>query len=405
MTAAETSDMDTRRDRILGSAEKIMAQKGAKATISEIARSADVYESTIYHYFKNKEDLLFSVAEEQTRKWMLSLRGGLDDMADPLQKFRRVVGWQLQRFDAEPDFASIVLYQCRSRRNFYIHGAFEQIGQLRLIFEKVLEEGIQTGDFRSDLNKPALWYFVFGLTDMSYLISSSTSNNYKARADLDAIMDLIQPMIRSRNNKGDRKVEKTGKILFAAERMFAEKGFEHTKIQEIAAAAGVADGSIYAYFANKDDLLFSVIEDGFMESPFKQGFKDHLFATESVSEGSALNKIKRFIRHLFFIALIQPDFAKVLVLHGIYNEQFYHTKAFKGFMLYLATIEDILEEGKAEGLFRAKVDNRVFKNLVLGVFSLSVLRWFLQDEGHKRDKVKEIDLLITYLMTAITKSD
>ncbi len=404
MTTTGTSDTDTRRNRILGSAEKIMAKKGAKATISEIARSADVYESTIYHYFKNKEDLLFSVAEEQTGKWMLSLKGGLDDMEDPLQKIRRVIGWQLQRFDAEPDFASIVLYQCRSRRNFYTHSAFEQIGQLRLIFETVLEEGIQTGNFRSDINKPALWYFVFGLTDMSYLLSNPSSSSHKVHADLDLIMDLIQPMIRSRSDKGDRKLEKTGKILNAAERMFAEKGFEHTKIQEIAGAAGVADGSIYAYFANKDDLLFSIIEDGFMESPFKQGFKEHLFATKLFMKESILDEVKRFIRQLFFIALIQPDFAKVLVMHGIYNEQFYHTEAFKRFLAYLSTLEDILEEGKAEGLFRAEVDNRVFRNMVLGVFSLSVLRWFLQDEGHKRDKVKEIDLLITYLVTAITKS-
>ncbi len=379
-----------------------MAQNGAKATISEIARSADVFESTIYHYFKNKEDLLFSVAEEQNRKWMTSLQGRLQRIKDPEEKIRKIIDWQLHRFDLEPDFSAIVLYQCRSRRNFYFHSAFRQIGQLRTVFEQILEEGIKKELFRPDIYKSALWYIVFGLTDMTYLMSNESGSRRKTNDDLEAIMDLVLPIITLKNEKGDRRQEKTGKILKAAERVFAKKGFEHTRIQEIAKAAGVADGSIYDYFSSKDDLLFSVIQDGFIESPFKQGFKDHLFSTSAITLESPLDKLKRYIRQHLFIAVIQPDFAKVLVLHGIYNRQFYGTKAFEALTTYLNTLDDILEEGKTAGLFRENIKNRVFRNLVLGIFSLNVLRWFLQDHGHQRDKVTEIDTVVSYLVRAVT---
>jgi len=48
-------------------------------------------------------------------------------------------------------------------------------------------------------------------------------------------------------------------ILDAAARMFAEKGFHRTTTKEIAQAAGVSEGTIYNYFANKGDLVIGII--------------------------------------------------------------------------------------------------------------------------------------------------
>ena len=53
---------------------------------------------------------------------------------------------------------------------------------------------------------------------------------------------------------------KREKIIEAATRVFAEKGFYQAKISEIARLASVADGTIYLYFGNKDELLFHVFE-------------------------------------------------------------------------------------------------------------------------------------------------
>ncbi|RCG27269.1 TetR/AcrR family transcriptional regulator [Sphaerisporangium album] len=45
------------------------------------------------------------------------------------------------------------------------------------------------------------------------------------------------------------------RLLGAATRLFADKGFEGTSVQEIVAAAGVTKGAMYHYFGSKDDLL------------------------------------------------------------------------------------------------------------------------------------------------------
>src|SRR5215472_16679920 len=49
-------------------------------------------------------------------------------------------------------------------------------------------------------------------------------------------------------------------ILDAATRVFARKGFNRATIRDVAQDAGVADGTIYNYFANKTDLLFGLLE-------------------------------------------------------------------------------------------------------------------------------------------------
>ena len=60
-----------------------------------------------------------------------------------------------------------------------------------------------------------------------------------------------------------RHEAKYQRILDAALEIFARKGFHEAKISEIARTAGVADGTIYLYFKNKDDLLIYLFEEQF----------------------------------------------------------------------------------------------------------------------------------------------
>ena len=48
------------------------------------------------------------------------------------------------------------------------------------------------------------------------------------------------------------------RLLAVATRMFAEKGFGNTSVQEIVEAAGVTKGAMYHYFGSKDDLLYEI---------------------------------------------------------------------------------------------------------------------------------------------------
>jgi AcrR family transcriptional regulator len=66
-------------------------------------------------------------------------------------------------------------------------------------------------------------------------------------------MPKISPRARRALTEERRK-----QILDAATKVFAAKGFERATIADVARAAGIAEGSIYNYFKNKDDLLISI---------------------------------------------------------------------------------------------------------------------------------------------------
>src|SRR5690242_18529711 len=79
----------------------------------------------------------------------------------------------------------------------------------------------------------------------------------------------------SRPTTGARAVvsDKREAILKAAAKVFASKGFFNSKVADVAAAAGVADGTVYLYFKNKDDILHSIFDRG-MEEFITEGRKE-----------------------------------------------------------------------------------------------------------------------------------
>ena len=56
-----------------------------------------------------------------------------------------------------------------------------------------------------------------------------------------------------------RKEARPGEIVAAALASFAERGYAATKLEDVAAAAGISKGTIYLYFPTKEDLFRAVV--------------------------------------------------------------------------------------------------------------------------------------------------
>lgn len=88
----------------------------------------------------------------------------------------------------------------------------------------------------------------------------------------------------TQTRKEKRTAARRSQILDAAAKVFAEKGFQKSTTREIADAADVAEGTIYNYFENKDDLLIGLLDrvadvqsrsatlEGTLDEPFEEGF-------------------------------------------------------------------------------------------------------------------------------------
>jgi len=58
-----------------------------------------------------------------------------------------------------------------------------------------------------------------------------------------------------------RKLARPGELLEAALSLFVEKGFAGTRVEEVAAQAGVSKGTLFLYYASKEDLFKAVVHE------------------------------------------------------------------------------------------------------------------------------------------------
>ena len=104
----------------------------------------------------------------------------------------------------------------------------------------------------------------------------------------------------------EQRNDKRARILDAAVKVFAERGYFSSTVAEIARAAGVADGTIYLYFKSKDDLLLRLFDEKMTQ----------LLAEAKAAlaeERDAPSRLKRFIQLHFSLVEKNPDLASVLV--------------------------------------------------------------------------------------------
>jgi AcrR family transcriptional regulator len=83
-------------------------------------------------------------------------------------------------------------------------------------------------------------------------------------------------------------------ILDAATRVFAARGFNVATVRDVARAAGVADGTIYNYFENKDALLFGIF-DRLNESERRQ----HDLTPPADADPATF--VRNYVRHRFVV--------------------------------------------------------------------------------------------------------
>src|SRR3954462_2866258 len=108
--------------------------------------------------------------------------------------------------------------------------------------------------------------------------------------------------VGGRSDPGKRE-----RILDAAVKVFADKGFYNAKVSEIARVAGVADGTIYLYFKSKDDLLISLFEDR-MEQV------NHNLRAALGGEGDPVKRLLRGLRLHLELVQQPPQLAEVLTV-------------------------------------------------------------------------------------------
>ncbi|MFD4023661.1 TetR/AcrR family transcriptional regulator [Streptomyces sp. NPDC058576] len=160
-------------------------------------------------------------------------------------------------------------------------------------------------------------------------------------------------------------------ILRAAVRVFARQGFAATRVDDVAAEAGVAKGSVYLYFDSRDALLVAAFEE----------YAAHAQAVIQQARGGAgdgLERLASLVRSVVDMVAAEPELARILVdlwaarrqgeasgvdVPAVYRE-------------YRAVIAELLADAEAEGISRAGAGED-HAAVVVGAIEGCVLQWIV----------------------------
>ncbi|MFE6858963.1 TetR/AcrR family transcriptional regulator [Nocardia sp. NPDC057668] len=140
------------------------------------------------------------------------------------------------------------------------------------------------------------------------------------------------------------KAARREQILDAAAKVFARKGFAASRIEDVAAAAGIAKGSVYLYFGSRDELLTGVFDSYAARSAE---------TLADLGDGHALDQLERLVRGTVELLAAHPDHARVL-LDVWANPPLDMTAMYRD---YRAIIAELLTRARAEGALRAGIDS------------------------------------------------
>jgi TetR/AcrR family fatty acid metabolism transcriptional regulator len=184
--------------------------------------------------------------------------------------------------------------------------------------------------------------------------------------------------------------DKYQKIIQAATHVFASKGFYNSKVSDIAREADVADGTIYLYFKNKDDILISI---------FEYSMDTFIGAVERTLQGlhDPIEKLHRFI--FLHLELVQnnQDVAQVLQIELRQSSKFMKEYAATKFLDYLNIISKILEEGQESGVFKKEINPMIVKRAIFGAVDEMALEWVLMKK--KKYTMNEVADQICVMLT------
>jgi len=167
-----------------------------------------------------------------------------------------------------------------------------------------------------------------------------------------------------------KNTEKYYRIIQAATKMFARKGFYKTRISEIAMEAQVADGTVYIYFENKDDILISLFEEQM------KVVIDNMVGQIS-KEDDPVKKLEKFA--LIHLQLIEqnPNMAEIIQVEVRQSSKFMKEYKNEKFAQYLDLIGEIVREGQENGVFKKEVIPGIAKRAFFGALDEMSRFWVL----------------------------
>ena len=159
-----------RRDKralILDAAIKVFAEKGYHGSrVSDIASEAGIAYGLVYHYFKNKDEILATIFEERWSGFIEAVEAIAASPTPTADKLVSVAALILNAYRVRPDWVKVLVLEIQRSSRFAEPGQLRAVGRLFDLLARILREGQERGELREDLDPGVACYVFAGAIDL-----------------------------------------------------------------------------------------------------------------------------------------------------------------------------------------------------------------------------------------------
>ncbi len=164
------------------------------------------------------------------------------------------------------------------------------------------------------------------------------------------------------------------RILIQAMRIFLEKGYHGTSIDDITKAAGLTKGALYWHFGSKEDLLKRIVKE------FERRFLDGLIQAVKDVQGDILDKMEKFFRYNAAFSYYNRELcvsfttlaAELVGAHHGTEPEF--KRVYKKYQKFLS---NLILQGKKEKIFKKEIDPGLTALIIIAFHDGILIRWFM----------------------------
>jgi TetR/AcrR family transcriptional regulator, fatty acid metabolism regulator protein len=169
-----------------------------------------------------------------------------------------------------------------------------------------------------------------------------------------------------------RNKPKYKQIIDAAVIVIAENGYHQAQVSKIAKQAGVADGTIYLYFKNKEDILVSLFQE-------KMGHFIEKIEDEIAGIDTAIEKLLALIKMHFSQLSEDHHLAIVTQLELRQSNKELRTRINDVLRGYVNVIDSIIQFGIKSSEFKGDINVRLARQFIFGTLDEMVTNWVMND--------------------------
>lgn len=192
--------------------------------------------------------------------------------------------------------------------------------------------------------------------------------------------------------KSTIKEARKAKIVDAALRVFAKKGFSEANVADISREAGVSTPVLYEYFKTKEEMLFAIPEK-YTEEPVR-----HLEDILVYFRGPE-HKIRAIVQGYMTLYEQNPLYSALVMLHLKTNRNFLKTKAYQTVRRIAGILLHCINEGVDKGVFKTTIDPFLIRSMILGTIEHLCIRKLLL--GSPADLMVFVEPMIDTILDGI----